>query len=113
MARISELQQNAIVLIVDLASNSGRSSPHTALGRIISFLDNSNSQAVVRYHGGQVDRPIGKLVRIVKSGEQISKKGQGICPLAQADEEIQAVWAQEEQSLPDRGPAEDDESEQE
>ena len=113
MATRSELQQNDIVLIVDLASNSGRSSPHQALGRIISFLDDSNSQALVKYHGGQVDRPVGKLVRIVKNGEQISEKGQGICPLSQADEEIQAAWDQEEQLPPDRSHAEDDVGEQE
>ena len=40
---------------------------------------------------------MGKLVRIVKSGEQISEKGQAICPLSQADEDIQAVWDQEEE----------------
>ena len=71
MATRSELQLDDIVLTTDLASSSRRNS-HAALGQIISFLDNSNSQAVVLYHGGQVDRPIGKLVRIVKSGEQIS-----------------------------------------
>ena len=85
MATRSELQQNDIVLIVDLASNSGRSSPHPALGQMISFVDNSNSQTLVKYQGGQVDRPVGKLVRIVKSGEQISEKGQGICPLSPID----------------------------
>ena len=89
MATRSELQKNDIVLITDLASNSGLSSPHAALGRIISFLDDANSQAVVKYHGGQVDRLIGKLVMIVMAGEQISEKGRGICPLSQANEEIQ------------------------
>ena len=31
-------------------------------------------------------------MRIVKAGEQISEKGQGICPLSQANEEIQEAW---------------------
>ena len=106
MATRSELQQNDLVLIVDLASNSGRSSPHPALGRMISFLDDANSQALVKYHGGQVDRPVGNLVRIVKAGVLISEKGQGICPLSQANEEIQAAWDQvddeeEEEGLQD------------
>ena len=96
MATRSELQLNDIVLITDLSSNSGHSSPHAALGRIISFLDDANSQAVVKYHGGQVDRPVGKLVRIVKAGEQISEKGQGICPLSQENEEIQEAWNDDE-----------------
>ena len=43
-----------------------------------------------------MDRPVGKLVRVVKAGEQISEKGQGICPLSQANEEIQAAWDQED-----------------
>ena len=76
MATRSELELNDIVLIVDLASNSGRSSPYAALGRIISFLDDAHSQAVVKYHAGQVDRPVSKSVRIVKAGEQISETGQ-------------------------------------
>ena len=84
MATRSELELNDIVLIVDLASNSGRSSPYAALGRIISFLDDAHSQAVVKYHSGQVDRPVGKMVRIVKVEEQLSETGQEICPLFQA-----------------------------
>ena len=84
------------MLIVDLASNSSRSSPHAALGRIISFLDDAHSQAVVKYHAGQVDRHVSKLVRIVKAGEQISETGQEICPLFQANQEIQEAWDDEE-----------------
>ena len=44
MATRSELQQGDIVLIMDLASNSGRSSPHPALGRIISFMDEEDEE---------------------------------------------------------------------
>ena len=33
-------------------------------------------------------------MRIVRAGEQISEKGQGIGPLSQANEEIQAAWDQ-------------------
>ena len=91
MVTRSVLQHNDIALMVDLASNSGHSSPHPALGRIISFMDDENSQAVVKYHGGQVDRPVKKLVRIAKSGEQINEKGQAIFPLSQAYEHIQVV----------------------
>ena len=75
MATKSALKQGDIVLIDDLASNSGRSSPSPALSQLIWFMDDTNSQAVIRYHGGQVDRPVGKLVRMVKSREQISEKG--------------------------------------
>jgi hypothetical protein len=32
----------------------------------------------------------------VKAGEQISEKGQDICPLSQANEEIQQAWDDEE-----------------
>ena len=52
---------------------------------------------MVLYHGGKVDRPVGKLVRIVKSGEIISEKGQSICPLSQADDIIQAAWDEEDE----------------
>ena len=69
------LKQGDIVLIDDLASSCGRSDPSPVLSQLIWFMDNSNSQAVIRYHGGQVDRPVGKLVRMGKSREQISEKG--------------------------------------
>ena len=76
MATQSALQVNDIVLITDLASNSGRSSPHPAIGRIIDFIDPEHrSQAVVKYHAGKVDRPVSRLVRVVKADEEISKKG--------------------------------------
>ena len=44
MATRSELQEGDIVLIMDLASNSGRSSPHPELGRIISFMDEEDEE---------------------------------------------------------------------
>ena len=73
MATQSALQVNDIVLITDLASNSGRNSPHPALGRIIDFIDPEHrSQAVVEYHSGKVDRPVSHLVRVVKADEEIS-----------------------------------------
>ena len=76
MATRSELQLNDVVLITDLASNSGRSSPHPAIGRLVDFIDPEHkSQAVVKYHSGKVDRPVSRLVRVVKADEQISKKG--------------------------------------
>ena len=84
-------------MITDLASNSGRSSPHPALGRIQGFLDPENrSQAIVKYHSGTVDRPVSRLVRVVKADEEISKKGKCICPYAMADEEIQQAWNETE-----------------
>ena len=84
-------------MITDLASNSGRSNPHPALGRIIDFIDPEHrSQAVVKYHAGTVDRPVSRLVRVVKADENISKKGKSICPYAIADEEIQEAWNDEE-----------------
>ena len=100
MATKSALQINDIVLITDLSSNSGRSNPLPALGKIEKFLDPvSRSQAVVRYHSGKVDRPISRLVRVVKADEEISKKGKTICPYALADEEIQAGWDEDSEDL--------------
>ena len=97
MATRSDLQVNDIVMITDLASNSGRTSPHAALGRIQGFLDpESRSQAIVRYHSGTVDRPVSRLVRVVKADEKISEKGKCICPLAMADEVIQQAWDETE-----------------
>ena len=100
MATQSALQVNDKVLITDLSSNSGRSNPHPALGRIEKFLDlASRSQAVVKYHSGKVDRPVSRLVRVVKADEEISKKGKTICPYAIADEEIEAGWNEDNEDL--------------
>ena len=100
MATESALEIDDIVLITDLSSNSGRSNPLPALGRIEKFLDpESRSQAVVKYHSGKVDRPISRLVRVVKADEEISKKGKTICPYALADEEIQAGWDEDSEDI--------------
>ena len=100
MATESALQINDIVLITDLSSNSGRTNPLPALGRIEEFLDpETKSQAVVKYHSGRVDRPISRLVRVVKANEEISKKGKTICPYALADEEIQAGWNEDSEDI--------------
>ena len=100
MATESALEIDDIVLITDLSSNSGCSNPLPALGRISGFLDSkSRSQAVVRYHSGKVDRPISRLVRVVKANEEISKKGKTICPYALADEEIQAGWDEDSEDI--------------
>ena len=53
----------------------------------------------MRYHSGKVDRPISRLVRVVKADEEISKKGKTICPYALADEEIQAGWDEDSEDL--------------
>ena len=101
MATESALQIGDIVLITDLSSNSGRTNPLPALGRIEKFLDpESRSQAVVKYHSGRVDRPISRLVRVVKADEEISKKGKTICPYALADEDIQAGWNEDSEDIP-------------
>ena len=66
-AEQSTLCLGDIVLIVDLAYNSGRSSPHAALGRIVEFMDpDTLSQTIVKYHQVTVSRPTGNLVRLVK-----------------------------------------------
>ena len=101
MATESALQIGDICLITDLSSNSGRSNPLPALGRIEKFLDpESRSQAVLRYHSGKVDRPISRLVRVVKADEEISKKGKTICPYVLADEDIQADWHDDNETMP-------------
>ena len=84
MATRSELQ------IDDISSNSGRSSPHAALGRIISFLDDAKGQAVVKYHA---------------NGHP-----------TQANEEIQEAWDDEEeeealQDAPEEHPGQGDDVE--
>ena len=67
MAEQSTLFIQDIVLIVDLADNSGRSNPNTALGCVEGFLDpDTRSQVIVKYHQGTVNRPTGKLVTLVK-----------------------------------------------
>ena len=46
-------QLDDVVLLTDLADNSGRSNPHAALGRVIGFKDpDTQSQAVVKYLQG-------------------------------------------------------------
>ena len=90
MAETSELEIDDVVLITDLADNSGRSNPHAALGRVISFLDpDTRSQAILRYHQGTVNRPTGRLVRLVKKSEQIPTKGLLFYNMVITDREIQ------------------------
>ena len=90
MAETSELEIDDVVLITDLADNSGRSNPHAALGRVIGFLDpDTRSQAIVKYHQGTVNRPTGKLVRLVKKSEQIPTKGLLFDNMVITDREIQ------------------------
>ena len=72
MAETSELEIDDVVLITDLADNSGRSNPHAALGRVDP---DTRSQALLRYHQGTVNRPTGRLVRPIKKSEQIPTKG--------------------------------------
>ena len=75
MAEQSTLCLQYIVLIVDLADNSGRSNPHAAPGRVGGFLDpDTQSQAIVKYHQRTVNRPTGRLVRLIKKSEQVPTK---------------------------------------
>ena len=100
MATRSELELNDVVLVTDLASTSTRGI-HPALGRIIGFLDpERKSQAIVKYSQGQVNRPISKLVRIVKANETIPAKRKCFCPLAKADEQVQEEQADQEVGPP-------------
>ena len=99
MATCSALELNDVVLITDLASNSTRGI-HPGLGRIIGFLDpDKKSQAIVIYSNSQVDRPISRLVRIVKANEITPAKGKSSCPLAEVDEQVQ-----ESHEDPEEGP---------
>ena len=76
MAKTSSLKIEDVVLISDLADNSGRSNPHAALGQVIGFLDpDTRSQAIVKYHQGTVKKPTGKLVRLIKKSEQVPTNG--------------------------------------
>ena len=76
----SDLKLNYVVLVTDLANTSIRGI-HPALGRITGFLDpETKSQAIVQYSTqitpkSTVNRPISKLVRIVKADETIPAKG--------------------------------------
>ena len=103
MATRSALEKDYIVLITDLSSNSTRSI-HPALGRITGFLDpDSKSQAIVQYSNGKVDRPISKLVVVVRADEQIPDKGKCFCPIAEKDEQVQKDDEKQEDGLPDHG----------
>ena len=100
MVTRSNLEIGDVVLITDLSSNSTRS-VHPALGRITGFLDpDSKSQAIVKYSNGTVDRPISKLVVVVRASElPVNEKGKLFCPIAETDEQVQEdVEEQEEES---------------
>ena len=103
MATRSDLEKDDIVLITDLSSNSTRSI-HPGLGRITGFLDpDSKSQAIVKYSNGKVDRPISKLVVVVRADEQIPDKGKCFCPIAETDEQVQEDDEKQEEGPPDHG----------
>ena len=79
MATQSALEVGDVVLVSDLASNSGRSNPHPALGKITSFLDEEHGQAVVTMgKRGIVNKPVGKLVRLVKKNKLIKNQGKSL-----------------------------------
>ena len=87
METCSELELNGVVLVKDLTNTITRGI-HPALGRIIGFLaPETKSQAIVKYsqqtnQQSTINRPISKLVRIVKANEIIHVKGKCFCPLA-------------------------------
>ena len=100
MATRSALKLNEEVLITYLASNSTRGI-HPALGCIIGFLDpDRKSQAILKYRNGQVNRPISKLVHIVKANETIPAKGICFCPLAEVDGQVQEEQENQEEGTP-------------
>ena len=102
MATRSALEVDDVVLITDLSNNTTRGI-RPALGRITGFLDpDKRSQAIVKYSNGQVDRPIPRLVVVVRANEQIPGKGKCFCPLAEADEQVQE--SHEEQEVGPVGP---------
>ena len=103
MVTDSALQEDDIVMITDLASNSSRGI-HPALGRIVGFLDpDRKSQAIVKYSNGKVDGPVSKLVRVVKAKETIQDKVKCFCPLAEAFEQVQDDHEEQEEELPEPG----------
>ena len=107
MATRSDLQKDDIVLITDLSNNSTRGI-HPALGRITGFLDpDSQSQAIVKYSNGKVDRPISKLVVVVRADEQIPAKGKCFCPTVQTDDMLQEDEEIQEEILPDQNELEE------
>jgi hypothetical protein len=61
--------------VTDLASRSGRDHPYPRLARIVGWLDKQKSQAVLRYQGGTVNRPVGRLSLLVKAGKTIPTAG--------------------------------------
>ena len=96
------------IKITDLSNNTTRSI-HPALGRITRFLDpDIKSQAIVKYSKGRVDRPISKLVVVVRADEQIPTKEKCFCPLAETDEQVQENH--EEQEVVTLGPDDEDET---
>ena len=100
LSTCSALQEDDIVLITDLASNSSRGI-HPALGRIVGFLDpDRKSQAIVKFSNGKIARPVSRIVRVVKANEQIGHRGKCICPYAEADEQVQDDHEEQEEDLP-------------
>ena len=77
-----------IVLVTDLASKSGRDHPYPRLAKIVGWLDEQKSQAVLRYQGGTVNRPVGKLSLLVPSSQKIPEKGLMFDALVQADQDV-------------------------
>ena len=88
----NQFSQGDIVLICDLSSAQGQS-PHPVVGRIKSFVDPLNAQAVVAYGAGRtVDRPLHLLVKLVGAEEQVPEEGLLFDPfikedIAQAEEQ--------------------------
>ena len=100
MATRSALELHDVVLITELASNRTRGI-NPALGGIIGFLDpDKKSQAIVKNSNVQVNRPISKLVNIVKANETIAAKGKFFCPLAEVDEQVQEEQEDQEEGPP-------------
>ena len=56
----------------------------------------------MKYSNGKVDRPISKLVVVVRADEQIPAKGKCFCPIVETDELIQEDDEIQEEILPDQ-----------
>jgi hypothetical protein len=81
-------EEDDICLITDLPSRSGRDHPHSRLARITGWMDQQRSQAILKYDGGTVNRPVGKLILLVKKGEVIPPKGLLFDHLVANDREV-------------------------
>ena len=75
----------SVVMVTDMASPSGRDHPFPRLARIIDWMDDKHSQAVLSIG---VNRPVGALVLLVGADEQVPNTGIMFDNLVAADGEF-------------------------